>query len=168
MVAAAGEGRPATVLDAGCGEGVVTEWLRDGLPGARVVGVDASNDALREASERVPEASFEPGDVQALPFADGSFDLVVCTEVLEHVADPRAALVELRRVSRGRVVVTVPHEPFFRAGNLARGRHLRRLGSTPGHRWAWTRRGFADLVGPDARRFGAFPWQGAVWPRHPA
>jgi ubiquinone/menaquinone biosynthesis C-methylase UbiE len=167
-VALAADARPGTVLDAGCGSGFVTRWLQVGLPDARIAGVDVSNDALRRASRRVPEASFSSADVHDLPFPDGSFDLVVCTEVLEHVADPVAAMRELARVSRDRVLVTVPHEPFFRTGNLARGRHLRRLGSTPGHRWTWTRRGFSELVGPDARWFGVFPWQGAISAHRPA
>jgi ubiquinone/menaquinone biosynthesis C-methylase UbiE len=157
LIAAAGEGRPSSILDAGCGEGFVTEWLSGAFGGARIVGVDVRDDALREASGRVPEASFRCGDVCDLPFPDRSFDLVVCTEVLEHVEDPAGALRELRRVSRGRLLVTVPHEPFFRAGNLLRGRHVRRLGSTPGHRWTWTRAEFRRLAPGDW--FSLFPWQ---------
>ncbi|HVE68494.1 MAG TPA: class I SAM-dependent methyltransferase [Solirubrobacteraceae bacterium] len=163
---AAAQGRPRTVLDAGCGDGHVTEWLHRGLhrglPGARISGVDVSADALARARGRVPAAELGVADVHDLPYGEGEFDLVVCTQVLEHVADPRAALDELRRVSRARVLVTVPHEPWFRAGNLLRGRHLGRLGSTPGHRWTWTRAGFRRLVGADARRLSLFPWQGAV------
>jgi ubiquinone/menaquinone biosynthesis C-methylase UbiE len=124
------------------------------------VGADTSDDALREASRRAPGVSFQFGDVLDLPFPDRSFDLVVCTEVLEHVEDPAAALRELRRVARRAVLVTVPHEPFFRAGNLLRGRHVRRLGSTPGHRHTWTRREFHRLAG--GAWFSAFPWQGVL------
>jgi ubiquinone/menaquinone biosynthesis C-methylase UbiE len=162
LVAAAREGRPSSILDAGCGEGFVSEWMSEAFGGARVVGVDTRNDALREASGRVSRADFLVGDVMGLPFPDRSFDLVVCTEVLEHVEDPAGALRELRRVSRGRLLVTVPHEPFFRAGNLLRGRHVRRLGSTPGHRWTWTRPEFQRLAGAGGRWFSLFPWQGVL------
>jgi ubiquinone/menaquinone biosynthesis C-methylase UbiE len=157
LLAVAAGSRPATVLDAGCGEGFVAEWLSGAFGGARIVGVDVRDDALREASGRVPRAGFLVGDVMRLPFPDRSFDLVVCTEVLEHVEDPAGALRELRRVARGSVLVTVPHEPFFRAGNLLRGRHIRRLGSTPGHRWTWTRAEFRRLTPGDW--FSLFPWQ---------
>jgi 2-polyprenyl-3-methyl-5-hydroxy-6-metoxy-1,4-benzoquinol methylase len=153
------------VLDAGCGEGFVTEWLRDALPGAAITGLDAREEALAEASRRVPEAGLRVGDVHDLPYRDRAFDLVVCTEVLEHVEDPGAVLRELSRVSRGRVLVTVPHEPFFRAGNLLRGRHVRRLGSTPGHRWAWPRDAFLRQLRAAAaveRWLNLFPWQGAI------
>jgi ubiquinone/menaquinone biosynthesis C-methylase UbiE len=160
LLTVAAETHPSTVLDAGCGEGFVTQWLQTGLAGAAVSGVDLHEAALDRARARVPEAAFERGDVTALPFADGAFDLVVCTEVLEHLDDPRAALAELRRVAGGRVLVTVPHEPWFSAGNLLRGRHLRRLGSTPGHRHRWTRGAFRRVAGGEW--FGAFPWQGAL------
>jgi hypothetical protein len=58
---------------------------------------------------------------------------VLALEVLEHLEDPAAAAAEMRRVSKRAVVITVPLEPFFRGGNLARGRYVGRLGSTPGH-----------------------------------
>ncbi len=169
LLKAVADARPATVLDAGCGEGFVTEWLRGALPRARIAGVDASEAALARAARRVPDADLRPGDVRALPYPDGAFDLVVCTEVLEHVEDPETALRELLRVSRGRVLVTVPHEPFFRLGNLARGRHLRRLGSTPGHRWTWSRRGLLRLAAdPRAveRWISLFPWQAMIARAH--
>ena len=148
--------RPESVLDVGCGEGHVTARL----PGARIVGVDPDPRALEAAARRVPAGEFRRAAVTALPFDDGAFDLVVCTQVLEHLEDPAAALDELRRVARRAVLVTVPHEPWFRLGNLARGRHARRLGSTPGHVHTWTRRSFRRLAGGEW--FGAFPWQGRL------
>lgn len=165
VAALAREGGPAAVLDAGCGEGVVAERLRAALPGAELTGIDLRAEAIAAARRRVPDARFAVGDACAPAFGDGAFDLVVCTEVLEHLDDPRRALRELLRVSRGRVLVTVPHEPLFRLGNLARGRHARRLGSTPGHRWAWSRAGFLALVrreAPGARWLSLLPWQGAL------
>ena len=64
---------------------------------------------------------------------------------------PRKALRELTRVCAGHLFLTVPHEPFFRAGNLARGRYLSRLGSTPGHLSTWGRRGFTARGGRRGR-----------------
>jgi SAM-dependent methyltransferase len=156
---------PRRVLDAGCGEGVVTAWLAGALLEATVTAVDAREEALREFERRNPELEATRADLYALPFEDGSFDLVVATEVLEHLDRPRDALRELARVSSRHLFLTVPHEPFFRAGNVARGRYLRRLGSTPGHRSTWGRRSFERLVETEAavvRRVGLFPWQGVV------
>jgi SAM-dependent methyltransferase len=156
---------PRTVLDAGCGEGHVTEWLSEALPGSSITGLEGRASALAAFQARNPAARAVEGDLTAAPFEDAAFDLVVCTEVLEHLPDPAAALRELARVSGGRLLLTVPHEPFFRAGNLARGRYPGRLGSTPGHRWTWGRRGFMRMVAEEAepiRWFSAFPWQGAL------
>lgn len=156
---------PATVLDAGCGEGVVTAWLAGALPHAEVTAVDGRVDALGEVRRRAPRVDVLHGDVYALPFGAGAFDVVVCTEVLEHLERPRDAVRELARVARSNVLLTVPHEPFFRAGNLVRGRYAARLGSTPGHLHTWGRRGFLAVVEPEVasvRWVSAFPWQAAV------
>ncbi len=156
---------PRTVLDAGCGEGHVTEWLSHALPGTAITGLDGRGPAMADFRARNPSAIAVEGDLTASPFGNGEFDLVVCTEVLEHLPDPRTAVHELARVCGGHLLLTVPHEPFFRAGNVVRGRYLTRLGSTPGHRWTWGRRGFLHTIEAAAnpiRWFSAFPWQGAL------
>ncbi len=107
-----------SVLDVGCSEGYFSQLLRDHF-GAEVWGVDLSTVALAKAHEKygLPVAA---ADAKRLPFADGSFDLVYSTEVIEHVLDPHLMVAELRRVSRGAVLVTTPisqtedeHEPDF-------------------------------------------------------
>jgi 2-polyprenyl-3-methyl-5-hydroxy-6-metoxy-1,4-benzoquinol methylase len=157
--------RPGRVLDVGCGEGVVTGWLAETLPAAAVEGVDAGRAALAEFRRRNPALTVREGDVYDLPHADASFDLVVSTEMLEHLERPQQALREMARVSGGWMVLTVPHEPFFRAGNLALGRYARRLGSTPGHLNTWSGRSFRALVDREAsviRWVSAFPWQAVL------
>jgi SAM-dependent methyltransferase len=100
------------VLDAGCGIGRL--MLRLQRRGCETVGVDiVRRDLLagqRHLAGLEPLASFVEGDGGRLPFADASFDLVACTEVLEHCADANLALRELARVLRpgGRLVVSVP------------------------------------------------------------
>jgi SAM-dependent methyltransferase len=156
---------PRTVLDAGCGEGHVTRWLADALPASEITGVEGRRDALAAFSARNPGLRAVEGDIRALPFPDAAFELVLCSEVLEHLPDPRAALRELARVCSGHLLLTVPHEPFFRAGNLARGRYLARLGSTPGHVSTWGRRGFLRLVASETeplRWMTLFPWQAVL------
>jgi hypothetical protein len=71
-------------------------------------------------------------------------------EVFEHLPDPAAALSELARVCAGSLIASVPFEPIWRLGNMARGRYLRDLGNTPGHVNHWTSRRFTSLV---SRRF---------------
>jgi SAM-dependent methyltransferase len=152
--------RHETVLDAGCGEGEVLERLSGSLRG-RVVAVDVRPDCVAAAADRVPWAEVSRQSIDQLEFADGSFDLVLCLEVLEHLEDPRGALGELARVSSGDVVISVPWEPWFRLGSLARGRHLQTLGNHPEHvqRWGW--RGLRELVADQLELVSlvpSFPW----------
>src|SRR4030065_660295 len=67
-------------------------------------------------------------------------------EVREHLDQPLDALRELNRVSRKYVLLSVPYEPWFRLGNLARGRHLSRFGNHPEHVNLWSRSGFSRFV----------------------
>jgi len=92
---ARGLGRPERALDLGCGDGRLTRELQ----AADVTAVDVSLVALKRARSRIPDATLllvTPG--QPLPFADSSFELVLCAETLEHVQDVQRLLSELRRV----------------------------------------------------------------------
>ncbi len=104
------------VLDAGCGEGRHCFGALD--RGARVVGLDLDLDSLRLATRRLrKEAAARnslgemlQGNTFSLPFRDETFDKVICSEVMEHIHDYRAAARELARVTRprGMVAVTIP------------------------------------------------------------
>jgi ubiquinone/menaquinone biosynthesis C-methylase UbiE len=91
------------VLDVGCGPGTITlDFARRVAPGP-VVGIDRANVVLEAArtdarEQGVPNVSYQEGDVTALSFAAGSFDVVHAHQVLQHLTDPVAALVEMRRV----------------------------------------------------------------------
>lgn len=89
------------VLDVGCGPGSITADLA-GLvsPGGTVVGLDRALSVVKTASANHPGFAVVSGDVASLPFADGSFDVVHAHQVLQHLADPVAALREMARVCR--------------------------------------------------------------------
>lgn len=113
--------KPVTVLDAGCGEGETIARLRALLP-ADVTAFDRNPACVEYARRRHPGVKFSVEDIYSLPWPDANFDLVLCTEVLEHLAEPARALAELARVARRDIVVSVPHEPWFditnRIGNV--------------------------------------------------
>lgn len=157
LVAAAA---PASLLDVGCGEGIVTRRMA-ATSGARATGLDLESDRLRALWAADASVDYVVGDAQALPFADDEFDLVSLVEMLQLVADPDRALAEAARVARHAVIVTVPREPLWRVMNVARGAYVRALGDTPGHLHHWSRRAIAELVrthaNVDAVR-SATPW----------
>jgi ubiquinone/menaquinone biosynthesis C-methylase UbiE len=99
------------VLDVGCGTGVFLRLCAD--RGAAVAGIDASEELLAVARERVPEADLRAGDLQTLPFADDAFDLVTGFGSFFYAADVAAALREAARVTRpgGALVVQVFGRP---------------------------------------------------------
>ena len=136
---------PRVVVEVGAGEGRITERLRERFPDATVVGLDLPDSDLASDWQQV-EAPMLFGDATRLPFVDGIADLVVAMEVLEHVPQPERALRELARIGRDAFVLSVPREPIWRAGNMARGRYLRDLGNTPGHVNHWSARGFRGFV----------------------
>lgn len=118
-----------TVLDAGCGEGRHCFGVLE--RGARVVGLDLDRDALGAAAGALRKRGRElgrlgamlRGDTFRLPFRDGTFDRVICSEVMEHVHDYRGAARELARVTRpgGMLAVTIPTATsellYLRAGD---------------------------------------------------
>jgi SAM-dependent methyltransferase len=154
---------PSSVLDVGCGEGVLTVQWAERLGGGRVVGIDLDDPKLRAEWEerRRPNLEFRSEEATRLSFADGEFDLAAAIEVLEHVPEPEATLAEMARVARNHLLVSVPREPLWRGLNMARGAYWRELGNTPGHVNHWSKRDFVSLLS----RYGAveearspFPW----------
>jgi ubiquinone/menaquinone biosynthesis C-methylase UbiE len=98
-------------LDAGCGDGRYLRALDRQLP-ERIAGVDLSERILETAHAAIPRAELRQGNLEALPFDDASFDLVLCTQVIEHVLDAAAGIDELVRVltAGGRVVISTDNE----------------------------------------------------------
>ncbi|HEX3830813.1 MAG TPA: class I SAM-dependent methyltransferase [Solirubrobacteraceae bacterium] len=158
---------PSSVLDVGCGEGVLTARWAQRLPpspAGRIVGIDLEDPKLTSewaARDTHANLEFRPMTVERLQFADDEFDLVAATEVLEHVDDPRRAVAEMARVASRWLLVSVPHEPLWRMLNMARGAYLRQWGNTPGHLNHWTRAAFAKLLsahGEVVQTRSPFPW----------
>ena len=154
---------PSSILDVGCGEGVLTlEWA-ERLGDRRIVGIDLEDPKLRaewEKRER-PNLEFRAEEATRLSFAVDVFDLASAIEVLEHVPEPEATLAEMARVARGHLLVSVPREPLWRGLNMARGAYWRDLGNTPGHVNHWSKRGFVSLLsryGTVEEARSPFPW----------
>ena len=154
---------PSSVLDVGCGEGVLTEQWAGRLGDGRVLGVDLADDKLRAewAGRRRANLEFRTVASQILPFAESEFDLVTAIEALEHIPDAELTVAEMARVARSHLLVSVPREPLWRMLNLARGAYVAELGNTPGHVNHWSRQSFVKMLsrhGDVIHARSPFPW----------
>ncbi len=153
-----------SLLDVGCGEGVLThKWAQQLGPDKRVVGIDLDDPHLHALWERrqAPNLEYRVMKAEAMPFADGEFDMASAIEVLEHVPDPEHTVAEMARVAQRWILVSVPREPLWRGLNLARGAYWKDLGNTPGHLNHWSKRSFVSLLGRHGDVVEArspFPW----------
>jgi 2-polyprenyl-3-methyl-5-hydroxy-6-metoxy-1,4-benzoquinol methylase len=154
---------PSSILDVGCGEGVLTAEWAERLGDRRIVGIDLDDPKLRAEWEKRtrPNLEFRPEEATRLSFADGEFDMATAIEVLEHVPQPEQTLAEMARVASRWLLVSVPREPIWRMVNMARGAYLKSLGNTPGHVNHWTKVGFKSLLtqyGTVHEMRSPFPW----------
>ncbi|MGA2166086.1 MAG: class I SAM-dependent methyltransferase [Solirubrobacteraceae bacterium] len=154
---------PGSLLDVGCGEGVLVHRWAQRLRGRRIVGIDLEEESIQAgwAQRQAPNLEYRVMPAENLPFADGEFDLASAIEVLEHVPDPHHTLAEMARCASRHLLVSVPREPLWRGLNMARGAYLRELGNTPGHLNHWSRRSFVRLLarhGTVTEVRSPFPW----------
>jgi ubiquinone/menaquinone biosynthesis C-methylase UbiE len=154
---------PHSVLDVGCGEGVLSARWAAQLGRGRIVGIDLEDPKLRAewARRKRENLEFLATAAETLPFASGEFDLAAAIEVLEHVPDPARTVAEMARVARRHLLVSVPREPLWRILNVARGAYVRELGNTPGHVNHFSKRSFVALLqrhGEVLEARSPFPW----------
>lgn len=157
----AGKPKPQSVLDVGCGEGFTLQKLRENKIGEKLVGIDFSDRAIQIGKKLNPGISLKPGTIYDIPFKDNSFDLVICSEVLEHLEHPEKALLELRRVTKKNCIISVPHEPWFMLANFLRGKNISRLGNDIEHIQHWSK----DEINETVKKYlevtaikNPFPW----------
>lgn len=134
------------ILDVGCGEGVGLNHLQSKNIGKYLEGIDYSKEALILAKKFYPSLKFRQGDIYKLPYRENEFDLIICSEVLEHLDKPEKAVGEMKRVTNKFLLFSVPNEPIFRAANFFRGRYIKNFGNTPGHVNHWSKSSFIDFL----------------------
>lgn len=100
------------VLDAGCGLGFFSKKMYQ--RGALVTGIDIGEKLVKITRKKVPAGEFRVGNVLNIPFGDGKFDIVLCTEVIEHTKNPKKAISELFRVTKkgGLIIITTPNKMY--------------------------------------------------------
>lgn len=100
-----------SICDVGCGTGALLSHIKAGNPDLkRLTGVDF----VVDDAAHITGVEYVAAMIESLPFADGEFDTVVCTHVIEHVLEYRQAIAELRRIARRRLIIVVPREREYR------------------------------------------------------
>ena len=152
------------ILDAGGGEGFIAARLSEQLATAQITILDISAEALAFAASVCSHpCTLIEGNICCMPFENKSFDLVVCSEVLEHIPDPACALRELYRVSSKSVLISVPLEPWFCLGNMLALKNIRRFGNPVDHINHWSFYGFRRWIKDRSPKWDpqfsvSFPW----------
>jgi 2-polyprenyl-3-methyl-5-hydroxy-6-metoxy-1,4-benzoquinol methylase len=150
---------PHTIVDVGCGDGAATAMVADLDPANHVVGVDWSTRAA--ATARGHGFDMINGGVEHLPLASGAADVVIMSEIIEHLVDTDAALTEAMRVLRpgGTLLLSTPNlaawynrallaigvQPVFTEVSL-HGIHGRPGSQVVGHLHVFTRRALVSLL----------------------
>lgn len=138
--------KASNVIEAGCGEGMVIQFLKKKNQKVKFTGFDVNRKLVKIAQQINPDSRIQTASIYQIPYPDNFFDLTLCLEVLEHLDRPGQALAELWRVTSKYAIVSVPCEPFFRLANMARLKYLARFGNTPGHINHWSKAGFQKFI----------------------
>ncbi len=141
-------GAPRSVLEIGVGEGFLSGHLSGIHPKTKFSGVDIQERDLELLRAKFPHITTHQGSVYDLSGLPGGYDLIICAEVLEHLERPSEALEQIRALKPERVILTVPHEPWFMLSNLAMGKNVSRFGNDIEHINHFTPPSFRRLLEP--------------------
>ncbi len=127
-------GKHRSVLDVGCADGLFIKYYLKRHPQSKGYGCDLSTQAIKLSTINCPLGNFRECNCYDLPYPDNIFDLVVCSEVLEHLEKPKEAIMEMGRVLKngGTLVMTTPNEND---------------GFCEEHLWKWDIAGVKGLLG---------------------
>lgn len=143
--------RSEEIIELGAGEGFLSKVIKKKFKKSRLLVSDSDEEILEEAKvtlKGVSGLTFKKIDAERIGLKDGIFDLVVCSEVLEHVENPKKVLGEILRVMKddGKAIISVPWEPIWRMLNLLRLKYWSEGGNTPGHIYHWNYRSFLKMI----------------------
>lgn len=139
---------PKQILDVGCGEGFTTYEIAKVLPNANITAIDIDDSKLEFARQykKSQDITYMKGDIYDLSMFSKHADLIICTEVLEHLNNYTSALANLALASKKYIMISVPNEPWFRMANALRFKYISRFGNSPQHVNNWTKKGFLYLL----------------------
>ena len=114
------------ILDAGCGEGQLLSMVskKFGLFNLKLYGTDITDISLESAKKRIENAKFSLQDLRDLDYKDEFFDVIMCTEVIEHVPEYKKVLKEFERILKkgGMLIISFPNEFLWTISRFFLGR----------------------------------------------
>lgn len=135
-----------SMIDIGCGEGHLTNILKTYFKknnrDVKITALEYDEETILFANKTYPSLNVKHGDILNL---NGRYDLLISSEVLEHIEDFETAIKNCKRVSPV-CLFSVPNEPWFRITNICRLKYLKRLGNSPGHVNNWSKKEFYQLL----------------------
>ena len=152
---------PESILDVGAGEGFMLEMFRKNNVAKKIEGIEYMDEAIKLGNKINPKVKIKKGDIYKLPYKAGTFDLIICTEVLEHLENPKKALTELIRVAKKYIILSVPNEPLFTIQRIIRGKNVMKLGAHPEHIQHWSSGSFEKFIGKQIKIIDSktpLPW----------
>jgi ubiquinone/menaquinone biosynthesis C-methylase UbiE len=135
-----------SILDVGCGEGMVLNHLNNQNKIDTCFAIDFDENEVIDAKTNIPFCKVSVGSIYDIPYSDNFVDLVICSEVLEHLNNPEIGLKQLHAVTKKYALLSVPREPIWRILNMARFKYWNKLGNTPDHLNHWSKRSFKRFV----------------------
>ncbi len=113
--------KPETLVEVACGDGFVLQEISKIKNPPKLTGVEISEKRINRCKQKPFKADYVLGDIVNLPFKDNSFDVVIATEILEHIPNYQKAISELNRITKpnGHIIITFPNELNLRLGRLA-------------------------------------------------
>jgi len=135
------------ILEIGSGEGNVVNLIKNIKRNEySIYASDISIDILRDNIPRGKNLFLIVFDINNIPLKQNAFDLIICSEILEHLKEVDNPLQEINRISKKYILFSVPREPVWRFLNIVRLRYLKNLGNTPGHLLHWSKKKFINLI----------------------
>lgn len=158
------ENQNTLLLDAGCGEGFISDIIYKNTNIKDITGIDINDDVLEFAKNNNKNINYFNKDIYNLKGQDKHYDIVLVLEVLEHLKAPKIALNNLYKITNDKLIISVPNEPLFSLGNLLSFKNIKTLGTPKDHINKWTKKQFIAFLKDngiqniDIKKNVLFPW----------
>ncbi len=134
------------IYEIGAGEGYLLQIIQDTIPSFNLFGSDIDFGLVSNSNKNTDGIRWVINSAEFIPLSTNSIDLLLASEVLEHLQNPHLFLLECQRIQAKYYFFSVPFEPLWRILNIIRGKYIKNLGNTPGHINHFSRKKIFKLI----------------------